>query len=79
MQDPTPYASGWGGEYGLYWGRGTIQVTCRVGTSPGRSGYCTVCSAMEIFYGDYLAEKVWDLETEPYRVALDPTRIQKVS
>jgi hypothetical protein len=73
VQDPTPCTSDWGGEYGLYWGRGAMQVTCRVGTGPGGSDYCAAYSDMEIFYGDYLAEKGWDLETEPYHVALDPT------
>lgn len=73
MQDPQPCTSSWGGNYGIYWGRGAIQVTCRVGTGPGGSDYCQAYSDMEIYYGDYLDQKGWNLEAEPYHVALDPT------
>ena len=26
IQDPTPCSNAWGGEYGIYWGRGAMQV-----------------------------------------------------
>jgi hypothetical protein len=76
IQDPTPCSNAWGGEYGLYWGRGAMQVTCRKGSGPGGSDFCPAYSDLNVYYKDYLTSRGWTQETierEPYRVALDPT------
>lgn len=48
-----------GGEYGLYWGRGAMQVTCRKGSGPGGSDFCPAYSDLNIYYADYLTSKGW--------------------
>jgi len=77
IQDPSECESPWGGKYGLYWGRGSIQVTCRKGTGPPATpDFCATYNNVQIFYKDYIAEQGWPanvLQIEPYRVALDST------
>lgn len=76
VQDPSDCSTDWGGKYGIYWGRGALQVTCRKGSGPGGTDYCAAYSDVAKYYNDYIKEKGWNSTTiklEPWHVALDPT------
>jgi hypothetical protein len=76
VQHPSDCTSSWGGTYGLYWGRGALQVTCRKGSGPGGSDFCAAYSDIAKYYSHYISERGWNsstIELEPWRVALDPT------
>jgi hypothetical protein len=76
VQEPSPCVDQGGGNYGLYWGRGAIQVTCRVGSAPDGGDFCPAYADLNIYYKDYIESRGWDettIEREPYHVALDPT------
>jgi hypothetical protein len=44
VQQPSGCTTSWGGKYGLYWGRGALQVTCRQGSGPGGGDFCKAYS-----------------------------------
>eukprot|EP01051_Picozoa_sp_SAG22_P018751 SAG22_NODE_3252_length_1829_cov_1.724277_1_plen_273_part_10 len=53
VQAPTDCTTSWGGEYGVYWGRGALQVTCRKGAAPDGGDYCPAYSDVARFYAGY--------------------------
>jgi hypothetical protein len=63
VQSPSDCTTSWGGEYGIYWGRGALQVTCRKGTGPNGSDLCPAYSDIGKYYAGYLAEHGWTLQT----------------
>lgn len=63
-------------EYGFYWGRDTIQVTCHKGRTPDGGDYCPAYSGVGTYFSRYFEAQGWPadvMKTEPWRVAMDAT------
>jgi hypothetical protein len=75
VQSPSDCTTSWGGEYGIYWGRGALQVTCRKGAGPNGSDFCPAYSDIGIYYDGYLAEQGWTARTIEAELAQGVVRL----